>query len=108
VLKILRALAGSLFQHKLEVVQFDLNVLKPESWRLEELYPGDSINMTNLRVYVSPPDEQKLLQLLKDKGIMQAIWNENVAVSFVGTNSRLIDDKDTSELSRKTYILLHD
>lgn len=55
--------------------QLDLNVAKPESERLPALYPGDSINMANLRIYFQEEDSAKVLQLLKDKNIMPALWN---------------------------------
>lgn len=55
--------------------QMDLNVTKPESQRLPALYPGDSINMANLRIFFYDDDSEKVMQLLKDKGIMPAIWN---------------------------------
>lgn len=57
--------------------QLDLNVAKPESERLRlpALYLGDSINMANLRIYFREEDAAKVLQLLKDKMIMPALWN---------------------------------
>ena len=58
------------------MLQIDLNVTKAEDQRLPLLYPGDSINMTTIRLYFNECDGPAVVQMIKDHHICPAIWND--------------------------------
>lgn len=72
-----------MFSKRRKVLQYDLNVNRPESERAALLYPGDSINLANLRVFIHAEDKEKFRQLVKDTKLQLAIWSDDSTVRTV-------------------------
>src|SRR5437868_3938017 len=84
--------------------QLDLNVRKPEHQRLPKLYAADSINLANLRIHFEDEDAGKVMQMLSDHKISQAIWNLEPVSSTVLSLSKSVFHDLLSKLEEEVNL----